>query len=144
MVHRGSPDHSVDVVSIRTSVAQTLEEDRTDPVGWDVSAASVAKAVAAAVLRDEPEHGQSRHLGGMEEKVDAPGHCGIRATGAQVGARRVQRGERGGARGVHGDTGALQVQVVRDAIGRGIVLGVHRHQSSACQLLRAEQGVILE
>ena len=123
LIEGGAADDAEDGVPIFERLAEPLEHDHAGAFAADEAIGGGVERLATSLrrkhggLREADEAARGDHHG------DAAGERGVAASGADVLARGVHGGQRGGAGGVHGDARAAQVEAIGDAVGRDAVGG---------------------
>ena len=116
-------DDGVDVVVVDQGLGEGFEDDGADAFAGDVAVAAFGEAAAFAVGRGEAALAEADVFQGVEAEVDAAGDGDVALAGGEGLAGEVDGGEGGGAGGVDGHAGAVEVEHVGDAVGDGPVGG---------------------
>ncbi len=124
-------DHGEDLVAVALGVGERLEQYRADTLSWYEAVGTLVEDLAGAVPGQHVERGQRHVVRGVQDQVDAAhdGHPALAAAQALDG--EVDRRQRGGAGGVDGEAGALEVEVVGDPVGDRPVRGVRAGEFAA-------------
>ena len=117
----GALDHRADVVAGGERVLQTLEDDDAEAAAEDGAAGGGGEGADVAVRRvDVPLGIEIAQL--RDANADAAGERHVALAAQQALAGVVDRDERGGARRLHIDARAAQIQLVGDAGGQVVLV----------------------
>ena len=117
MVQRTTADHTIDMIAVALGLGQAFEHGDAHAFARNITIAAFAEALAVAIAGDKLTAAEHRVLVGMDADVDAAGQRQRGAAQAQVLAGQMQRGQRRRAHGVERQTGAVQIEEIRDAVG---------------------------
>ncbi|GAA5708145.1 hypothetical protein Save01_09024 [Streptomyces avermitilis] len=116
VVDRTAADHAVDRVAVRDGPGKRFEDDDAAALAANVAVRARVKGEAAAVRGQAAELGGAQGALGDDVQVHAARESDRRFALAETFAGQVDRDQRRGLAGVHGQAGAVQAKEVRDPV----------------------------
>ena len=132
-------EYAVDSIVRRERVAKTLEDDGAHPVGAGVTISGGVERLAVAVGRKRTEKAEPDGNERGQERVRAGADSRFALARGEPLAREVDGEEGRRARGVHRETGAAEVEEVRESVGADVVFGVVRMRADAVRVPHLER-----
>ena len=126
LIHRRADDHPVDRVAVRDRLREPLQQHHARAFAADEAVRRGVERLALAVRREHRGLRKSDETAGRDHHRHAAGERRIAAARPNVFARRVHRGQRGRARGVHRDARSAQIEAIGDAVGGDAVRAAGR------------------
>ncbi len=119
MAHGGGPDNAVNVVPVGDGPFKRLDEDGPRAFTRRVAVSPGAEAAAASIGGRETALAEVNVLRGVEREVHSARHRNRTFAPQDRFAGELDRNERGGAHGVHGEARAGEIEKVRGAVRHG-------------------------
>ena len=116
LIDRRPQNYALNRIAIRDRPRKPLEQDHAGALATHKSARGCVERRAPALGREHRSLRKPDKPAGRNHHGDAARQGGVSAPGPDVFARRVNSGERRRARRVHRDTGAAQIQAIRNSI----------------------------
>lgn len=117
LVDGAAEDDRVDGVAVAYRVLEQAQRHHAHALAAPDAVGSFGERLAPAVGGGEPGLGVDLVEDRANDDIDAAGERQVALAGAQCGAGEVHGDQGGGARGVHGEAWAAQIELVGDAVG---------------------------